>query len=158
MKFLEELVIGEGFNFNTMAFQLSKNVCIGYKKVYFYRKDNPTSVTTSYNEKKWNNGLYALDKIRKDFIIKSKRLYKAWNYANWRTHSDAYDLLIISKEEKKYNETYIKFKKIIRKGFFYSLGVPVSIKDRIRALVMMVCPRIIPMLMILRRRLHNIKF
>lgn len=158
LKFSEELVIGEGFNFNTMAFQLAKKVAIGYRKIYFYRKNNPSSVTTIYNEKKWNNGLYALEKIKNDFIIRTPKLMRAWKYANWRTHSDAYDLLIISKETNKYKDTYKKFQKIIRKGFYYSLFVPISGRDRLRAFVMMIFPKAIPWAMILRRRTHNIKF
>lgn len=157
IKFSTELTIGEGFNFNTAAFQRASKIAVSHRKIYFYRKDNPTSVTTIYNDKKWQNGIYALEKINNDFIIKTSKVARAWRYAYWRTCTDAYDLLIIARAKNKYPITYKKITKNIRKGFFYSLNLPVTIKDKTRALIMMVNPKIIPWLMELRRRKYNIK-
>ena len=157
LRFISELVIGEGFNFNTACFQRANKVVVGYRKIYFYRKDNPTSVTTLYSNKKWENGLYALERIKEDFLIRTDRINKAWNYANWRTHSDAYDLLVIAKATKKYPEMYERCNKIIRKGFFYSLKVPVSFNDKLRAFVLMIYPKLIPFAMLVRRKIYKVK-
>lgn len=157
IRFFEDLVIGEGFNFNTECFQLASKVAVGYKKIYFYRKDNPTSVTTLYNNKKWENGIYALEKIRSNFRINSTNIINAWNYAYWRTKTDAYDLLVIAKAEKKYFEMYNKCYKGIRKGFVLSLLCSVSTKDRLRAFAFMLYPKLIPYIMILRRKINKIK-
>lgn len=156
VQFSTDLVIGEGFNFNTAAFQRAKKIVVGHRKIYFYRKDNPTSVTTIYNDRKWTNGLFAIDKIWEDLIIKTPKVQKAWKYADWRTKTDVYDLIVIAQAEKKYPDTYNRVKKNIRRGFIYSLFRPVSMKNKLRAAVMMVCPKLIPYAMIKRRNKHNI--
>ena len=155
IEFETGLVIGEGFNFNTKSFQLAKKVSISDARIYYYRKNNSNSVTTKYNNKKWENGIYALEKIHDDLRIHSKRILNAWNYAYWRTKTDAYDLMVIHRACKEYPDMYRKTSKGIRKGFFLSLKAPISTKDRIRAFVFMIFPKIIPYCMILRKRLYH---
>lgn len=44
IRFIPEMFIGEGFNFNVMAFQKAEKVIAGKRKNYYYRRDNPTIV------------------------------------------------------------------------------------------------------------------
>lgn len=157
VRFNTELVIGEGFNFNIDFFKIANNIVVSNKKIYFYRKDNPKSVTTKYSNTKWQNGLYAVELIKKKIKPNQNKLNKSWEYANWRTHSDIYDLLIITKKNHKYTQMFKKCKKIIRKGFYISLGVPINKKERLRAFIMMIYPKVIPFAMILRRKKYKIK-
>ena len=46
IKFLKDIYMGEGFNFNVACFQKAKKVIISNYKVYYYRRDNATSATT----------------------------------------------------------------------------------------------------------------
>ena len=55
---------------------------------------------------KWENAIYAIENIHKDMILHSEKLETAWNYANWLTHCDAFNFLVMAKKEKEY-----KFKK-----------------------------------------------
>lgn len=156
IRFLTELKIGEGFNFNTTAFQKANNVTVGHRKIYFYRKDNPTSVTTKFSAEKWKNGLYALEVIKKNFIIKTKRLERAWEFANWRTHTDVYDLLVLANAVSENTELYKRCLSITRRQAYLSFLVPISIKQRLRAIIIGIYPKLIPNLMLMRRKKYNV--
>lgn len=156
IRFLEELFIGEGFNFNTTAFQRANHIVVGHKKIYYYRRDNPTSATTKFSVEKWENGLHAIDLINQNFILHSDQLKSAWKFAYWRTHSDAYDVLVLANAEKQYPEFYIKCLKEVRK-FGIAFKVPISKQNKLRALVMGICPKAIPWAMRARRKKYRVE-
>lgn len=154
IRFIPEIFIGEGFNFNTMAFQRANKVAIGHRKTYFYRRNNPTSATTKFSIKKWENGLYAIENIKKDFIIKTSNIDKAWKYANWHTHCDVFNFMVIASAEKENKDMYKKCKKIMRRDAHYSFGMNISFREKVRAIIIMIYPRLIPKLMIIRNKRH----
>ncbi len=151
LRFISTLVIGEGFNFNTLTFQRANYVVVGHRKIYYYRRNNPTSVTTKFSANKWENGLYAIDVIKKDFVLHSKKLIKAWEYAYWRTHTDVYDAIVLAGAEEKCPDLYKKCLRVVRNNALSALRVPTSKRNKIRALIMMIFPRIIPWAMKQRR-------
>lgn len=103
---IPEMFIGEGFNFNVMAFQKAEKVIAGKRKNYYYRRDNPTNAMTKFSIKKCECGLWALEVIKQNLTIHSDRIHEAWKYANWRTHSDFYDMCVLAGVEKEYSEIY----------------------------------------------------
>jgi len=111
IRFFEDIFMGEGFNFNISAFQNADKVVAGNKKVYFYRRDNSTSATTKFSIKKCENSLYAMDKMKKNMILKSNRIEKAWKYAKWRTYSDAYDYMVLGDGIRENKELYKEYGK-----------------------------------------------
>ena len=153
VKFEEELCMGEGFNFNTDVFQRVNNVAIGHRKIYFYRKNNNESVTTKFDAQKWENGLLAMEKIKNKMLIKDNDMIDAWKFANWRTHVDVYTLLIATKNEKKYVKLYNRCLKEGKKNWKYAFKTPTAKREKIRALLMISCPRILPFLYNLRKKL-----
>ena len=155
IRFLPKLFIGEGFNFNTAAFQRANKVAVGHKKVYYYRRNNPTSATTQFSMKKWDNALYAIQNIKNDLIINSPCIMKAWKYANWHTHCDTFNFMVMASAEKDNIEMYKKCKKILRKNAWHSFFLPISFKEKIRAIVIMIYPRLIPILLNLRNKKYS---
>lgn len=155
IRFLTELFIGEGFNFNTTAFQHADRVTVGRRRIYYYRRDNSTSATTKFSIEKWENGLYAIDMIKKNMIINTKKVKKAWKYAYWRTHSDVYDIMVLASVQKEYPEFYKKSLHVTRTKWYYSIVVSTSLSQRLRAFAMFICPSIIPYLMRKRRKKYN---
>ena len=151
IRFNEELFIGEGFNFNVDAFQRTNKLISSNRRIYYYRRDNPTSAMTVFSEAKCVNGLKALQIMKDNLIVKDKKIMNAWKYANWRTHSDFYDMIVLSKSAKKYPELYKKCKQVIRKDGVIALKVPISKRDLLRAIVMTCIPSIIPFMLNLRR-------
>lgn len=99
---------------------------------------------TKFSIKKCECGLWALDVIKQNLTIHSKRIYEAWRYANWRTHSDFYDMCVLAGVEEEYPEMYKKCLNVTRKDALSALHVPTSRQNKVRALVMMICPSFIP--------------
>lgn len=150
LRFIEGVPIGEGFNFNMAAFQRAASVAVGHRQIYFYRRDNADSVTTKFNAEKWKAGLHALHRIQEDLIIHSGRLERAWDFAWWRTNTDVYDRLVLADAVRQYPEMYRGCRQAMKKHAFSCFKAPVSWKNRLRAVVMAVCPMLVPMAMRLR--------
>ena len=72
LKFDESLFYGEGLHFITRVSQLANKICVGERRIYYYRKNNYDSATTSFNIQKVLNGEKSILKIRDNLIIKSK--------------------------------------------------------------------------------------
>lgn len=153
VKFEEELCMGEGFNFNTDVFQRVNRVAIGYRKIYFYRKNNNESVTTKFDAQKWENGLLAIKKIKDKMLIKDNEMIDAWKFANWRTNVDIYTLLISTKNEKNFDELYRKCLQKGRKDWKYAFKTSTATREKIRALIMILCPRMLPFLYNMRKKI-----
>ena len=156
IRFIPDIFIGEGFNFNVDSFQRANKVLIGYKKVYYYRRDNETSATTKFSIEKWKNGLNAIDVMKKRFVNISPKLLRAWRFAKWRTNVDVYSLLVTSKSKSKYKEFYKKCKRNGRKYFYLAFINPTSKKEKARAILMLLYPSIIPKLVVKRRRRYSV--
>lgn len=156
VRFEESLCIGEGFNFNTAAFQRANRIAIGHRKIYFYRKDNTNSVTTKFNATKWENGLYAIQLIKKNLILQSDNIKKAWEFAWWRTNTDVYDLLVLANAEKTYPEMYNNCCKVMKEYKFSCFYATTSSMQRARAIILWICPKLIPQAMIRRRKKYNV--
>lgn len=156
IRFIPDIFIGEGFNFNVDSFQRASKVAIGYKKVYYYRRDNETSATTKFSIEKWKNGLNAIEIMRKRFITKSPKLLRAWKFAKWRTNVDVYSLLVTSKSEGKYKEFYKECKKNGKKYCYLAFLNPTSKKEKARAILMLFYSSLIPKLVIKRREKYSV--
>lgn len=156
IRFLPEIFIGEGFNFNVDSFQRASKVAIGYRKVYFYRRDNETSATTKFSIEKWKNGLNAIEIMKKRLAIKSPRLLRAWKFAKWRTNVDVYSLLVTSDTKDLYKDFYIDCKKFGKKYCYLAFLNPTSKKEKVRAIMMLFFPSLIPKLVIYRRKKYSV--
>lgn len=154
--FIQEIFIGEGFNFNVSAFQKANKVVAGKRKIYYYRRDNPTSAMTKFSIKKCECGLWALEVIKKNLVFHSERILKAWRYANWRTHSDFYDMFVLAKVEKEYPDMYKRCLKVTRNDALSALYVPTSKQNKLRAVIMWICPIAIPVAMRVRKIRYHV--
>lgn len=156
IRFKKDIFIGEGLNFNTYAFQRANCIGVGHRRIYYYRRDNTESATTKYSIQKWENALKAIDVIRDDLIIKSTLTERALQYVDWHTHCDALNLMLIAKAEKENIEFYKKCKRFAQKQAYCAFAVPIKLRDRIRALIMMFFPELMSKLIVLRRKKHKL--
>ena len=152
VRFFTDIFIGEGFNFNMMALQRANQIVVGHRKVYFYRRDNSTSAMTAFSIKKWENGLKAIQVIKENLLFDTKEIEQAWKFAWWRTNSDAYDSIMLANAKDEHREMYNKCLKVVREQGYNALIVPVNKSQRMRAIIMMVCPSFIPYLLKLRKK------
>jgi len=149
--FREELFIGEGFNFNMDSLQRADKIAISNRRIYYYRRDNNQSATSVFKKEKCENGIYALQVIKDNLFIKSEAVLKAWEFANWRTYSDMYDIMAVTKAKKIYPQLYKEYKAITKSKAKYAFCNQISKKQKLRALVMRYCPYLIPLLLKLRK-------
>ena len=100
IQFYEDVFMGEGFNFNVKCFSCANKVAVGFHKTYFYRRDNNNSATTKFKIEKWENAIYAVDKMKENLDFKDIDIENAWKFARWRTNVDGYTLLCITNNQK----------------------------------------------------------
>lgn len=156
IKFYEDIFMGEGFNFNVKCFNFADNIAIGFHKTYFYRRDNNNSATTKFKIEKWENAIYAIDKMKKNLDLRDKDIENAWLFARWRTNVDGYTLLCITNNQWKYLEFN---KKTLSCGKKYSnlvFKLKCSKKDKIRAICLKFFPVLLPKLLLIRRKFYGV--
>lgn len=156
--FYEDIFMGEGFNFNVLAFMYANRIVTSNKKIYFYRRDNNNSATTKFTIKKWQNALVAIEKIKENLkdVAKNEKIKDALKFAEWRTNVDAYTLLYITNNQKN----YVKFKNnTLKIGKMYAnvaLKLNTTRKDKIRAIIIKIYPPLLAKLLLIRRRIYNV--
>ena len=141
--FNKNIKMGEGFNFNTYAFQRADRVAIGHKQIYFYRRNNLSSATVEFNKERWENGFYAIDCIQKDIFIKTKNIENAVKFARWHTYFDAFNNAYCANAKKTEKNFYKKCRSYTKKHFYSAFKVNVSCKERLRALISFIFPELI---------------
>ena len=140
IRFKENIRMGEGFNFNTYSFLHATKVAIGYKQIYYYRRNNIDSATTNFNQARWENGFLAIDLIEKDLCIKTDRVLNAVKYARWHTYFDALNNAYIMNANKTHKEFFKKCLKETKKGYKTAFKVDISKKDKLRAILSRIAP------------------
>lgn len=151
LRFFPNVFVGEGFNFNAKAFQMANKVVVGNKKIYCYRRDNPISCMTMFKLSKYNMALDAIQLMRETLLVRSKMLYKACDYADWHTHGDMYNWMVLAKVQNQYPQEYMQCYRKVRNYAFRAIFAPVNKKERIRAIVQFVHPRLLALLLEYRR-------
>ena len=157
IRFLKDIYMGEGFNFNVACFQKAKKVIVSNYKVYYYRRNNATSATTKFSIKKCENSLYAMKVMRDNLIIRTERVINSWKYALWRTYSDAFDYMCLGNEKKDNLEKFKEYKYFIKNNYRIYKKIDISKKDKYRAILMGIFPEIIPFILKCRRFIYKIK-
>lgn len=157
IKFLKDIYMGEGFNFNVACFQKAKKAIISNYKVYYYRRDNTTSATSDFSIKKCENSLYAMKVMNNNLLIRTNRVINSWKYAVWRTYSDAFDYMCLGNGKKENIEKFKEYKYYIKNNYKIYKKVDISKKDKYRAILMGIFPEIIPFILKCRRLIYKIK-
>lgn len=148
--FLEDVYIGEGFNFNTACFQRANKVVMSNERIYFYRRDNEASAMTKFKAAKCQMALKAIDIIKENLVLKSARIENAWTFAYWHTHFDMYCWIVNAKAKKENVESYKKCRYVSQSKAYIAFRVPTKRTERIRGFLGMVAPIIVAKLMLWR--------
>lgn len=150
VKFNENIFVGEGFNFNVDAFINANNIVISNRRIYCYRRDNPTSCMTEFKLSKCQMALEAIQ------IIQSKlknfhSLQSACDFAYWHTAGDMYNWILLAKVQKKYLDEYKLCWKAIKSYSWRALFAPINKKERFRAFIQCIHPKLLVFLLEFRR-------
>lgn len=140
IKFPVKFFMGEGLNFIVNAAQLSNNVGIGNKKVYYYRKDNQDSATTKAGVDKFINALAAIENIKNSAILKTPDFATALEFHQYLTTFYAWDSILRTDTRKKYPSEYDQWLSVIKNDAFGMMKAHVSISMKLKILVHSVNP------------------
>ena len=157
IRFLKDVYMGEGFNFNVACFQKAKKVIISNYKVYYYRRDNTTSATSHFSIKKCENSIYAMKIMNENLLIRTDHVINSWKYAIWRTYSDAFDYICLGNGKKENLEKFKEYKYYVKNNYKTYKKVDISKKDKYRAILMGIFPEVIPFILKCRRFIYKIK-
>lgn len=150
IRFLEDVYIGEGFNFNTACFQRANKVVMSNERIYFYRRDNEASAMTKFKAAKCQMTLKAIDIIKENLVLKSARIENAWTFAYWHTHFDMYCWIVNAKAKNENVELYKKCRYVSQSKAYIAFSVPTKRTERIRGFLGLIAPYIVAKLMLWR--------
>lgn len=142
IRFLENLRVGEGFNFNTTVFQHALSVISSNRRLYHYYRENDKSAMTVFHPDKSENGLLAIQTIRKNLLRPTRKLIKAVKFAEYHTNMDFCLWISGSRSDDKYPDLYKKYKTTSRKMALGALFSGANVREKMWALVMLISPRI----------------
>ena len=133
---------GEGLYFSCMAAQYSNQICVGHRKVYNYRLNNPNSGLTDYKLEMATNALENIKYIKKVSTIKSERLLNAYNWNIWKNNYYVMFLIIATDSVNNEKELYHDCKKYLRKEFWRTIKKSEIIKkEKIRMVLEAFIPK-----------------
>lgn len=138
IRFNENLYYGEGFSFSIECFQAAEKVNVGYKKVYNYRVDNPTSAMTKYKRRLVDDSIKAQDYIASTVKEKDSEINDALEYARWHTECDCLNTIIGSGADE--HELRKKLSEDISRKSFSNVSKPIPVKDKIKSILFAISP------------------
>lgn len=142
--FNENLFYGEGLHFIISVAQKSKRIGLGTKSVYYYRKNNLSSATSSFNYKKFENGEKSLLKVREELTIDSKRINDIWMYHYSMFAQNVLVSCINNRKElKNYKKIYKEWKNKFNLYFLrLLLSENISLIEKLKLIIVRISPQI----------------
>ncbi len=145
--FTTDLFYGEGLQFITSAAQKANSVCVGNRKVYYYRRNNYASATTLFNIEKMYNGLLSLDRIKEGIVKPSQRIDVMWKLHRALFCMGAVVRIEASGKKKEYKQDYNVWLKYLRKETFpLMLKTQVPLYRKLLLLATCVSPKMMSIL------------
>lgn len=140
IRFNSEFFNGEGFAFSIECFQAAERVAVGQKKVYHYRVGDVNSGASVYKEKYIKSSLNAQQYILSKIKNKSKEMLKAWNFSNWHTHCDAFNIMVGCNAKSLNPNLYSKLADFCQRNASCALIAPISLQQKLRGVLFAINP------------------
>lgn len=131
---------GEGFAFSIECFQVANKVAVGNKKIYHYRVGDPTTGASVYKEQYINSSIAAQQYIKSKLKSTDNYVLKSWEFSNWHTHCDAFNVMIGCRAQNRNVELYRRLKNKCRKDALIVLSAPVSVQQKFRGILFKISP------------------
>lgn len=131
---------GEGFAFSIECFQAAERVAVGKKKVYHYRVGDPSTGASVYKEQYINSSINAQQYIKSKLVYNDKEVMDSWEFSNWHTHCDAFNVMVGCNAKGNNTELYKKLKNKCRMDALVALKAPVSNQQKLRGILFKISP------------------
>lgn len=144
--FQENLYYGEGLNFIIDSAQNTNKIIISNKKLYYYRKNNVESATSSFNIEKYLNGEKSLTRIHENIkrwpagVRRQYDIHYAMFYLNLAT-----DIATMNKDHTN-KQLYTDSIKKIRKKMNIIFYSETSIKNKLKMILACISPKLLAQL------------
>lgn len=155
IRFFPNVYIGEGLNFNALAYQYANKVAVGHRKVYYYRTDNVNSAMSKFNIDKCEMAVNAIKILQSNLINSSKKLNKACIFDLWNVYKGMFHWMIRAGVQKDYSEKYQEYCRYAHRKAYLAFTVPCSLKNKIEALLCMISPKLEPNIIKLKRKIQG---
>ena len=123
LRFNSQLFYGEGLRFITQFAQLSRKVAVGYKKVYYYRRNNYASVCTRFNMDNFYNGYKSLATIESDLKYNTPQVFNMLLFHRCMFRAGALARIISAGVRSEYEDYYKESIRFIRSNLLKCLCV-----------------------------------
>lgn len=150
VRFMLDVYVGEDFVFNALAFAKAQKVVVGNRKVYCYRRDNASSAMSTFARHKAEMAVKSVEIIRDNLAGLSQKFNGACAFAEWHMHADMYDWMVLAKSKNVHPDLYRRYYKKVRRYSWRALFSPINKKERFRAFVQILHPRLLACLLELR--------
>ena len=140
VRFNPDFYGGEGFAFSIECFQFATKVALGSKKVYNYRVGDPETGASKYKEETINSSLRAQKYIFDKLIFRDEDTLNAWNFSNWHTNCDCFNVMVGCAAKKKNLELYNKLKCNTKKNAKVAFKAPISFQQKLRGYMFYISP------------------
>lgn len=141
IRFQRDLFFGEGLRFITDVSQRASSVCVGNRKIYYYRL-NEDSCTAVHDVRKAKASLNALDSIKSHLVLNKKSIEKALLCHYWLNNFLAVRFMKVEKlnaEENVYRNKCVKY---IRYNVHHALFSKAKAKIRLTSLLVAIFPNL----------------
>lgn len=140
VRFNPDFFGGEGFAFSIEAYQFANRIAVGRKKVYHYRVGDPESGASKFKVSSVKSSIDAQKYIKDSIVNLTPGIMKAWNFSNWHTYCDCFNMMVGCNAKKEYYDVYKILKEKCRKDAFCALNAPVSLQQKLRGLLFKINP------------------
>lgn len=151
-RFISGQKVGEGFNFNVYTLSRANKVVEGNKPIYLYRQDNAESCMTRFEPEKVKAALTAVELLGSSSAIQTKSIRQGIIFADWHTHGDMYNWMVLSGVKEEYPELYGTCFRRVRYLSFKVLFINTTKKEKIRAMMRFLHPKLPVVLARLRHK------
>lgn len=117
--FKTDLFYGEGLFFIISVSKYAKNITIGNKKVYYYRRNNENSATTLFNIEKYYNGEKSLNLIGKKIDLNNDYIKSMYLLHVSTFYLGAIVKMIENNKKNEYKKDYKIWKKRLCDNLLY---------------------------------------
>lgn len=131
---------GEGFAFSIEVFQQARKVVRGHRKVYHYRVGDPESGASKFRLYSIESTIKAQKYIRDVLIDRTPETLKAWDFSNWHSHCDAFNMIVGCTVEKKYSQYYENIGHFCKKYASRAFFAPISLQQKLRGILFRISP------------------
>ena len=131
---------GEGYAFSIECFQNASKVVVCQDKIYHYRVGDPTTGASKYNEATINSSIEAEIYIKNKLLFDDEKTIKAWEFSNWHSYCDCFNMMVGCSAKKKNIVLYNKLKKYCRENAYVAFHAPISKQQKLRGYLFKISP------------------